>query len=96
MHLRYLTEVKITIPVLDKQACVGGFLLFSPHISKMKDKHNVHFIRCWCGKVCVRNRTYFELKILIVKLVAIDALSTGAVVVGEVAPLDHEIFDDCT
>ncbi len=35
-----------------------------------------------------------ELEVLIRKLLAVDALTAGAVVVGEVAPLQHESGDD--
>ena len=35
-----------------------------------------------------------QLKVLILKLVAIDGLSTSAVVVGEIATLAHELGDD--
>ena len=35
-----------------------------------------------------------ELEVLVRKLLAVDALTAGAVVVGEVAPLQHEPGDD--
>ena len=35
-----------------------------------------------------------ELEVLVGKLCAIDRLAAGAVVVGEVAPLEHEVGDD--
>ena len=34
-----------------------------------------------------------ELEVLVRKLLAVDALTTGAVVVGEVAPLQHETWN---
>jgi len=36
----------------------------------------------------------FEDKVLVVKLAAVDGLSAGAVVVGEVSSLAHELGDD--
>lgn len=35
-----------------------------------------------------------QLEVLIFKLVAVDGLSAGSVVVGEVATLAHELGDD--
>lgn len=37
---------------------------------------------------------YLELEVLIGELRAIDGLAAGAVAIGEVATLDHEIVDD--
>lgn len=34
-----------------------------------------------------------ELEVLILKLVAVDGLSTSAIVVGEVTTLDHEVLN---
>ena len=36
----------------------------------------------------------FEDKVLVVKLAAVDGLAAGAVVVGEVSSLTHELGDD--
>uniref|UniRef100_A0A3B4UFB3 Uncharacterized protein n=1 Tax=Seriola dumerili TaxID=41447 RepID=A0A3B4UFB3_SERDU len=36
----------------------------------------------------------FEDKVFIIKLPAVDGLATGAIVVGEVASLTHELRDD--
>ncbi len=35
-----------------------------------------------------------ERKIFVGKLVTVDALAAGAVELGEVSALDHEVFDD--
>ena len=35
-----------------------------------------------------------DLEVLVLKLGAVDRLSSGAVVVGEVSSLDHEVLDD--
>lgn len=37
---------------------------------------------------------YLVVKVFILKLLPVDALSTGAIVVGEVSSLDHEFLDD--
>lgn len=36
----------------------------------------------------------FEHKVLVVKLASVDGLAAGAVVVGEVSSLTHELRDD--
>ena len=36
----------------------------------------------------------FEDKVLVVKLAAVDGLAAGAVVIGEVSSLTHELGDD--
>ena len=42
---------------------------------------------------CARSGV-LELEILVGELLAVDGLASGAVAVGEVAALDHEVLDD--
>lgn len=35
------------------------------------------------------------MEVFILKLLPVDALTSSAILVGEVASLDHETFDDC-
>lgn len=35
------------------------------------------------------------MEVFIFKLLSVDALTTSAIVVGEVTSLDHELLDDC-
>lgn len=35
------------------------------------------------------------MEVFILKLLPIDALSTGAIMVGKVTALDHKLLDDC-
>ena len=49
-------------------------------------------------KLCLKKRltwgSVFQDKVFVIKLAAVDGLATGAVVVGEVASLAHELRDD--
>lgn len=38
---------------------------------------------------------YLVVEVLILKLLPVDALTSSAILVGEVTSLDHETFDDC-
>lgn len=38
---------------------------------------------------------YLVVEVLILKLLPVDALTSSAILVGEVPSLDHETFDDC-
>lgn len=44
----------------------------------------------WCGFDC-----YLVVEVFILKLLPVDALAPGAIMVGEVASLDHELLDNC-
>lgn len=35
------------------------------------------------------------MEVFILKLLPVDALTSGAIMVGEVASLDHELLDNC-
>lgn len=68
------------------QHCSGHIAIFRcfipSHLSLLDNKH------C-CGVV------YLVVEVFILKLLPVDALTPGAILVGEVTSLDHETLDDC-
>lgn len=44
--------------------------------------------------LCRYENPYLVIEVLIFKLLPIDALSSSAILVGEITSLDHELLDD--
>lgn len=64
------------------------------HFSEHKIFHGFSNLTTYIT-ILFKKKNYHVVEVFILKLLPVDALTSSAILVGEVASLDHETFDDC-